>query len=100
VITDVDVSAPEITSDGTRQRYELEEMGFKEVPKKWRKFYRYWQGAGDTLAPNEVICPVCKVVIRATRELRPGDKVYCMPCMSRMVVVVGENGRLEADVIF
>ena len=27
-------------------------MGFKEVPKKWRKFYRYWQGAGDTLAPN------------------------------------------------
>lgn len=58
------------------------------------------QGVGDTLAPNEVICPVCKVVIRATRELRPGDKVYCMPCMSRMVVVVGENGRLEADVIF
>jgi hypothetical protein len=43
---------------------------------------------------------VCKVVIRATRELRPGDKVCCMPCMSRMVVVVGEDGRLEADVVF
>ena len=41
-MTDVDVSAPEISSDTTRQRYELEEMGFKEVPKKWRKFYRYW----------------------------------------------------------
>ena len=27
-MTDVDVSAPEITSDTTRQRYELEEMGF------------------------------------------------------------------------
>ena len=98
--TDAAVSAPEIASDTTRQRYELEEMGFKEVPKKWRKFYRYWMGADDVLAPNEVICPVCKVVIRATRELRPGDKVYCMPCMSRMVVVQGENGRLEAAVTF
>jgi hypothetical protein len=47
-----------------------------------------------------VICPVCKVVIRSTRELRPGDKVYCMPCMSRMVVVAGPGGRLEAEVIF
>ena len=41
------------------------------------------------LAPNEVLCPVCKVVIRSTRELRPGDRVYCMPCMSRLVVVEG-----------
>jgi hypothetical protein len=98
--TDAAVSAPEIAGDDSRRRYELEEMGFKEVPKKWRKFYRYWQGPDDTLAPNEVICPVCKVVIRATRELRPGDKVYCMPCMSRMVVVVGESGRLEAEVVF
>ena len=99
-MTDTDVSAPGIGADPSRKRYELEEMGFKEVPKKWRKFYRYWQGPSDTLAPNEVICPVCKVVIRATRELRPGDKVYCMPCMSRMVVVMGENGRLEAEVTF
>lgn len=86
--------------DDTRKRFELEEVGFKEVPKKWRKFYRYWGGVGDVLAPNEVICPVCKVVIRSTRELRPGDKVYCMPCMSRMVVIEGADGRLEAEVIF
>ena len=32
------------------------------------------RGAGDDLAPNEVICPVCKVVIRSSRELRPGDR--------------------------
>ena len=42
-----------------RRRFALEETGFKEVPKKWRRFYRHWQGAGDVLAPNEVICPVC-----------------------------------------
>ena len=42
-------------------------------------------GPDDRLAPNEAICPVCKVVIRSTRELREGDRVYCMPCMSRLV---------------
>ncbi len=86
--------------DRPRQYFELEDMGFREVPKKWRKFYRHWSGPDDKLAPNEVMCPVCKVIIRATRELRPGDKVYCMPCMSRMVVVERDDGRLEADVIF
>jgi len=83
-----------------RRRFELEETGFNEVPKKYRRFYRRWRGAGDELAPNEVLCPVCKVVIRSSRELRPGDKVYCMPCMSRLVVVAGEGGRLEATVAY
>ena len=83
-----------------RQRYVLEETGFDEVPKKYRRFYRRWQGAGDSLAPNEVICPVCKVVIRSSRELRPGDRVYCMPCMSRLTVVESESGRLEARVAY
>jgi hypothetical protein len=100
VTTDADVSALGAGAGPTRKRYELEDMGFREVPKKWRKFYRHWQGPDDTLGPNEVMCPVCKVIIRATRELRPGDKVYCMPCMSRMVVVEREDGRLEADVVF
>lgn len=100
MMTEADVSAPEVGADPSRQRYELEDMGFREVPKKWRKFYRHWQGPDDVLAPNEVMCPVCKVIIRATRELRPGDKVYCMPCMSRMVVIEREDGRLEAEVVF
>lgn len=86
--------------EAPRKRYELEETGFREVPKRWRKFYRHWQGPGDTLAPNEVICPVCKVVIRSRRELRPGDRVYCMPCMSRLIVVRRPDGRLEADVVY
>jgi hypothetical protein len=86
---------------GVRQRYLLEDdTGFNEVPKRYRKFYRRWQGAADILAPNEVLCPVCKVVIRSTRELRPGDRVYCMPCMSRLIVTRGENGRLEATVSY
>jgi hypothetical protein len=86
--------------EDTRRRYILEDVGFDEVPKKWRKFYRHWTGPGDQLAPNEVICPVCKVVIRSSHEFRPGDKVYCMPCMSRMVIIEGAGGRLEAQVIF
>lgn len=83
-----------------RRYYELEDVGFNEVPRKWRKFYRHWDGPGDVLAPNEVLCPVCKVVIRSRKELRSGDRVYCMPCMSRMVVVEGPDGDLVAEVIF
>jgi hypothetical protein len=83
-----------------RRRYILEETGFNEVPRKYRRFYRKWTGPGDALAPNEVICPVCKVVIRSTRELRPGDRVYCMPCMSRLTVVLADSGMLEARVVY
>jgi hypothetical protein len=89
-----------VAAEEARQRYILEDTGFDEVPKKYRRFYRKWKGTGDTLAPNEVICPVCKVVIRSTRELRPGDRVYCMPCMSRLTVVRTEAGTLEAHVAY
>ena len=96
-----EVQAQDSSGSGARQRFILEDdTGFNEVPKRYRKFYRKWGGPGDDLAINEVLCPVCKVVVRSTRELRPGDKVYCMPCMSRMVIVDRGNGYLEADVIF
>jgi hypothetical protein len=89
------------TDKDPRQRFVLsDDTGFNEVPKRYRRFYRRWQGVGDSLAQNEVLCPVCGVVIRSTRELRPGDRVYCMPCMSRLTVVLGENGRLEATVLY
>jgi hypothetical protein len=87
-------------SGGPRQRFILADTGFDEVPAKYRRFYRKWSGIGDRLAPNEVLCPVCKVVIRSSRELRPGDRVYCMPCMSRLTVVRGSNGTLEAAVSY
>jgi hypothetical protein len=83
-----------------RQRFILAETGFNEVPRAYRKFYRRWLGPVDVLAPNEVLCPVCKVVIRSSRELRPGDRVYCMPCMSRLVVVRGARGTLEARPVY
>ncbi len=89
----------EVGGGRPRQRYVLEDTGFREVPKKFRRFYRAWRGVGDHLAPNEVLCPVCKVVIRSTRELRPGDRVYCMPCMSRLTVVQG-GASLEAVTVF
>jgi hypothetical protein len=94
------VDAGEASGSGERRRFILEDTGFNEVPVKYRRFYRKWRGAGDSLAPNEVVCPVCKVVIRSTRELRPGDRVYCMPCMSRLVVVRAESGMLEARVAY
>lgn len=93
-------STSEVSSDKPRRHYDLEETGFNEVPKKWRKFYRHWGGPGDKLGRNEVVCPVCKIVIRSARELRPGDKVYCMPCMSRMIIVEGPDDHFIAEVIF
>lgn len=95
----VETTVPSRADDPLRRTYDLEDTGFDEVPKRWRRFYRHWAGPGDALAPNEVLCPVCKIVLRSTRELRPGDKVYCMPCMSRMVVVERPDGTLEAEVI-
>ena len=77
-----------------------DDTGFDEVPGKYRRFYRRWQGRNDRLAGNEVLCPVCKVVIRSNRELRPGDRVYCMPCMSRLVIERTAAGQLEARVSY
>jgi hypothetical protein len=83
-----------------RRRYELDDRGFDEVPPRYRRFYRRWSGPGDELAPNEALCPVCKVVVRSTRELREGDRLYCMACMTRLTVVAGPGGRLEAHVVY
>ncbi len=99
-MTDALVSVIKRENDAPRTRYVLEDTGFNEVPKKYRRFYRRWRGPKDELAGNEVLCPVCKVVIRSSRELRPGDRVYCMPCMSRLIVVRVESGRLEAHVAY
>ncbi len=97
----VDIADAKSRSNLRRARFVLEDdTGFDEVPTKYRRFYRRWNGVGDDLLPNEVLCPVCRVVIRSNRELRPGDRVYCMPCMSRLVVAVGEAGRLEAEVVY
>ena len=83
-----------------RRRFVLDDRGFDEVPKKYRRFYRRWEGAGDVLADNEALCPVCKVVVRSTRELRPGDRLYCMACMARLEVVRSVDGGLEARVVY
>lgn len=82
-----------------RQSFVLEDTGFNEVPRRFRRFYRRWRGGDDVLAPNEALCPVCKVVIRSVKELRAGDLVYCMPCMSRLMLVE-EHGKLIAKVIY
>jgi hypothetical protein len=84
-----------------RSHFVLEDTGFDEVPRKYRRYYRRWGGPSDALAPNEVLCPICKVVIRSTRELRPGDRVYCMCCLARLEAVAATNGGgIEARVIY
>jgi hypothetical protein len=83
-----------------RQRFVLDDRGFDEVPKKYRKFYRKWTGPDDAMAPNEALCPVCKIVVRSTRELRPGDRIYCMACLTRLQVVRSDAGHLEARVVY
>jgi len=93
-------SEPAAGSEGPRQRFVLDDQGFDEVPKKYRRFYRRWNGEGDSLGPNEALCPVCKIVVRSTRELRPGDRVYCMACMTRLVIVRSAAGHLEARVVY
>lgn len=97
---EIEPTPMETDGESPRRVYELDDTGFKEVPKRWRKFYRVWKGDDeDTLAPNEVICPVCRVVIRSQREYRAGDRVYCMCCFTRMVLVDTDDG-LEAEVVY
>ena len=86
--------------EAPRRRFVLDDRGFDEVPKKYRRFYRRWRGPGDALGPNEALCPVCKIVVRSTRELRAGDRLYCMACMTRLVVVRGADGGFEAQVVY
>jgi hypothetical protein len=82
-----------------RKRFELaDDTGFDEVPARYRRFYRRWRGAADALAENEALCPVCKVVIRSPRELRAGDRLYCMACMTRLRMASAAGGGLEAFV--
>ena len=83
-----------------RRRFELDDRGFDEVPLRYRRFYRRWEGPNDVLAPNEALCPVCKIVIRSSRELRAGDRSYCMACMTRLTVVETDAGTLEAHVVY
>lgn len=98
--TDVDATRSGTDEENPRQSFELEDTGFREVPKRWRKFYRVWQGEGDELGPNEIICPVCKVVVRSRREYRAGDRVYCMCCFTRMILVETPDGGIEPEVIY
>ena len=93
------MSQPSGGATARRKRFELEETGFDEVPAKYRKYYRHWGGPEDELTPNEALCPICRVVIRSTQELRAGDRLYCMCCFARLLVVHAES-RLEAHVAY
>jgi hypothetical protein len=74
------------------ERFVLEETGFDEVPARLRRYYRHWRGHADALGPNEILCPVCRVVLRSTLALRVGGELYCLPCLTSLQVV--EQGGL------
>jgi len=95
-----DPLARAIPTPRPRKRYELHDEGFREVPKKYRRFYRGWEGADDVIAPNEALCPVCKIVIRSRYEMRAGDRVFCMTCMMRFDLVAGTGGGLEMIAVY
>ena len=79
--------------EAPRRTFTLEDTGFDEVPAGERRHYRRWGGPGDALAANEVLCPVCRVVIRSAQELRTGDRLLCLPCMSELELATGEHPR-------
>ena len=92
------MSQGEDRGEAPRRRYELDDRGFDEVPEKYRKYFRRWKGPDDPLAPNEVFCPVCKIVIRSTREILEGDRIYCMACMTRLRMTRTRSGELAGNV--
>jgi hypothetical protein len=96
---DPDPFLDERAAEAPRRYYVLDDTGFDEVPARYRRFYRRWRGEDDRLAPNEARCPTCAVVIRARRELRAGDELYCMPCAARLAVLRAEAGGLAVRAI-
>lgn len=78
--------------DDERPTFVLEETGFNEVPPRLRRYFRHWHGPDDPLGPNEVLCPVCHVVLRSPHALRVGDELHCMPCLSTLQVVASDHG--------
>ena len=81
-----------------RNRFTLVDTGFNEVPLVYRKYYRAYVGNGDILSENEVLCPVCRVIIRSESTLYPGDKVFCLVCSSWLQVVMDGERRIAIPV--
>ena len=69
---------------------------FIELPEQYRGRYRYWDGS--PLQANELICPVCNIIIIAMRDFKAGDKVYCRTCGTRMIVIEKEGGLVAEPV--
>lgn len=80
----------DLTTD-IREHFVLAETGFDEVPPQLRRFYRHWRGAADQLGPNEILCPVCHVVLRSSHTLRHGDGLTCLPCLSSFQLVMRDG---------
>lgn len=70
---------------------------FDELPERYRGKYRYWDGT--PLEPNELQCVVCNIIVIAKRPFEVGDRVFCQPCGTRMVVIE-KDGNLTAEPIY
>ncbi len=73
------------------------QRSFNELPERYRGRYRYIDGT--PLAPNELQCVVCNIVIIAKRPFQAGDRAFCQPCGTKMVVI-DKDGKLTAEPIY
>ena len=86
---------PGPAGEGPRQRFVLDDQGFDEVPKKYRRFYRRWKGEGDSLGPNEALCPVCKIVVRSTSPRGSAAGSLAASGRSTAAGAAGVSGRTD-----
>ncbi|MCW5829278.1 MAG: AarF/ABC1/UbiB kinase family protein [Deltaproteobacteria bacterium] len=73
------------------------QRSFNELPERYRGRYRYMDGTPIT--PNELQCVVCNIVIIAKRPFQAGDRAFCQPCGTKMVVIE-KDGKLTAEPIY
>ncbi len=73
------------------------QRSFNELPERYQGRYRYLDGTPPS--PYELQCVVCNIIIIAKRPFEVGDRAFCQPCGTKMVVIE-KDGKLTAEPIY